>query len=148
MDAKIEINRLSKDELVYELSLYGVTGEATVESMRRSLRQLRKLYAGTKYELPPYPFTFEQDVAAVKAKIESLTDAVNKFADVRTSSDYLKTSSSIACAFGRVQRSKPLTDTDSATRQQLLVQLVDLLSRLSHQAKSARKSLCVDRALF
>lgn len=141
MDAKIEINRLSKDELEYELSLYGVSGEATVESMRRSLRQLRRLYTGTNYELPAYPFSFEQDSTALQAKIKTLTDAVEKFSDVRTSSDYLKLSSSIACAFGRVQRSKPLTEADSKLRQQFSVQLVDLLSRLSHQAKFARKSM-------
>lgn len=141
MDAKIEINRLSKDELQYELSLYGVTGEATVESMRRSLRQLRKLYSGTKYELPAYPFTFEQDSTALQAKIKTLTDAVDKFSDVRTSSEYLKLSTGLACAFGRVQRSKPLTDADSNLRQQLSVQLVDLLARLSHKAKSVRKSM-------
>ncbi|KAK9694282.1 hypothetical protein QE152_g33669 [Popillia japonica] len=40
-----------------------------------------------------------------------------------------------------VQRSKPLTEADSKLRQQFSVQLVDLLSRLSHQAKFARKSM-------
>ncbi|KAG5873594.1 hypothetical protein JTB14_014407 [Gonioctena quinquepunctata] len=42
MEGKVEVNRLEKEELSYELDIRGITGLTTVDSMRKSLRNLLK----------------------------------------------------------------------------------------------------------
>ncbi|KAG5861419.1 hypothetical protein JTB14_000001 [Gonioctena quinquepunctata] len=42
MEGKVEVNRVEKEELSYELDIRGITGLTTVDSMRKSLRILQK----------------------------------------------------------------------------------------------------------
>ncbi|KAG5894283.1 hypothetical protein JTB14_007428 [Gonioctena quinquepunctata] len=67
MEGKVEVNRLEKEELSYELDIRGITGLTTVDSMRKSLRNLLKLEkAGTSLTFPSYPFTFDEDSVSTK----------------------------------------------------------------------------------
>ncbi|KAG5888969.1 hypothetical protein JTB14_002554 [Gonioctena quinquepunctata] len=73
MEGKVEVNRLEKEELSYELDIRGITGLTTVDSMRKSLRNLLKLEkAGTSLTFPSYPFTFDEDSVYIERKISEI----------------------------------------------------------------------------
>lgn len=61
MDAKLEINRLNKEELIYDLRIRGIEETSTVDSMRRSLRMLLTFQHSPTYVWPPHPYTFDED---------------------------------------------------------------------------------------
>lgn len=142
-DLKVEINRLSKEDLEYELRVFGLTEDASVEDMRRTLRQLRRMSEGAGFELPPYPFTFAQDSEAITSKIASISAAVSAFAETRTSTAYLKLTTAIAFAVKRAQRSKPVEATEVVARSQFVSRLIALSVQLVHKARSVRKSMSV-----
>lgn len=140
MDTKLDIGRLSTDELEYELKIRGVSESAPVEVMRRTLRRLVRFANSASFVLPPYPFTFAEDATAIEAKIASINDFIRGFVGSRTSSGYQKISTSISHAIGRVNRSTPKTDEEQKQRSQFLVRLVDLMSQLTSIAKLFEKS--------
>ncbi|KAG5879705.1 hypothetical protein JTB14_008531 [Gonioctena quinquepunctata] len=86
MEGKVEVNRLEKEELSYELDIRGITGLTTVDSMRKSLRNLLKLEkAGTSLTFPSYPFTFDEDSVYIERKISEIEILVTDFSDSETS---------------------------------------------------------------
>ena len=65
----MDINRLSQEELVYEMMSRGLE-KGTVETMRSSLRASRMLERrGSVEEYSKYPFSYIEDRDAVRDKI-------------------------------------------------------------------------------
>ncbi|KAJ8981214.1 hypothetical protein NQ317_014782 [Molorchus minor] len=61
MSRKLQVNRLDKDELSYELTVRGIA-TGTCEEMRRRLSQALQLEkSGDSLKYPEYPYTFEED---------------------------------------------------------------------------------------
>lgn len=136
----MEINRLSQDELVYELQIRGVTTVTVVEEMRRTLRQLRKLEKSENFTWPDYPFTFKDDETALKAKLTELEGLVDKFTGGVDSSDFKKISTKLTHAVGRLNRSAPTTDNERKSRSTLLVSFLQLSSKLEGKTKPLVRS--------
>lgn len=149
MDYKVEVNRLEKDELTYELAIRGYTStEATkVEDMRRMLRNFLKLErSGSKLTYPQYPYTFKEDVDYVKTKIKVIKDLVKDFADTDTSSQYLKIISKLFHTFKRAERCPSDSDDEHAQRSQLLVELIGLESVLKSRVRRFKRASQSDRS--
>lgn len=113
MDLKLEVNRLEKDELIYELAFRGITDKTTVEDMRKSLRaifRLEKTESSLKY--PKYPYTFGEDADYISAKILELQTLISGFSDLAGSPLFSKISSKLAHVFQRAERSTSSTDIE------------------------------------
>lgn len=81
---KIDVNRLDKSELTYELSIRGIA-PGTVEAMRASLAMARRMEkSGDSFTYPKYPYTPEEDAAAVRSKLDELGPKVSGFSDSPT----------------------------------------------------------------
>lgn len=135
MATKMEVNRLSRDELVYELKIRGVDEADTVDSMRRSLRYLMRLEKSTSYVRPKYPFSFAEDTAALEALLTATKALVDTFVGSKSAPEYKKIITRVAHAFGRIGHCKAANDAERATRSSLLVRLIALESEAKSKAK-------------
>lgn len=136
-----EVNRLSSDELKYELSVRGIADVATVETMRKVLRSLLKLEReGTPLDYPSYPFTFQEDQTALEEKVEEIMSLIHEF-DGSVETTYKKIFSKFAYALDRVNRVKAATDADRKVRSELLVAVLNLKSDLEKNVKIHERSI-------
>lgn len=79
MDSREEINRLGKDELLYELKILGVTTLNNVDEMQKTLRQLRKIEGNASFVRPKHPYTCDEDFADLEVKLVEIKELVNNF---------------------------------------------------------------------
>lgn len=135
MSWKEEINRLSKDELTYELTVLGVTTLTDVNEMRKALRRLRKLQKSASFVFPDYPYTYDEDREALEAKVKEIESLVSTFSDSSKSTEYKKVITKLTHATSRLNRCKPTTDEQRRQVSQMLVSLTSLGSSLRSKAK-------------
>lgn len=136
----MEINRLGKDELAYELEVRGVEEEISVAEMRQALRGLLKLGKGTSFVYPDHPFAFDVVAAALESLIAQIMELTSTFADVKNSPAYAKIETKLAHAFGRVSRCVPTTNDQVKRRAQLQLKIVALESKLVARTRAAPPS--------
>lgn len=136
----MDIYRLNKEEIKYELAVRGISmNESTLVDMRSTLRKLEKFESTPGYVPLKYPFTFEEDKLATEGKLVEITDALANFSDTNTSADFKKIASKIAFAISRLNRSQP-NPSQATDRSKFLVQLISLASQLKNKAKQFAKS--------
>lgn len=136
MECKLEVNRLEKDELIYELKFRGCTDNLTVKDMRKTLRgfiKLEKSKSDLKY--PDYPFSFDEDHDSISTKLDDIKALIEDFNDSDSSTNYLKISSKLAHVFGRAKRSNSTTDDEHKQRSKMLVDLLGLESQLKSKVR-------------
>lgn len=131
MNRKLEVDRLGKEELEYELKVRGGELPGSVECMRKELRVLLKAEKDKSFVLPKYPFTHAQDVDALRALIESLRTAIPTLEGDRTSGDIKKTWTRLTHAFGRLDRCLAADEEERRTRSGILLDLVRLEADLT-----------------
>lgn len=120
MARKMIVNRLEKDELEWELRLRGVkTGSC--EEMRTSLTMaLRLEKSGDSLRYPKYPFSFDEDVAALEKKftdIEALLDIYSGGANVNETQ---KLQTKLAHAMNRLDQVETDADSDKEAKKSVL----------------------------
>lgn len=72
MVRKIQVKRLDKDELEYELKIQGIE-LGVVDEMRSTLSAaLRLEQTGDSFKYPAYPFTFDEDATAASVKCQDI----------------------------------------------------------------------------
>lgn len=130
MEGKLNIGRLSKTELIYQLKIRGVTHDATVEIMRSTLRGLMKIEKSSSFIAPTYPFTFAEDRLAIEAGLAEIEELLNDCGETWSSSEYAKITTKIAHYVIRTNRCNPGTNDEKNVRSKLLVKLVTLSSQL------------------
>lgn len=140
METKEEINRLSKDELEYELRILGVTTLDKVEDMRKTLRQLRRVEKSEKFLRPVYPFECAEDLEALAVKLGELKPLVAEFSSGRRSAEFSKISTKLLHATNRLGRSQPTTDEERLQLSSLLVEFTSLSTTLRSKAKRFMRS--------
>lgn len=141
MDAKVEINRLTKDELEYELKVHGVTETTDVQTMRSTLRQVLKLSkSSSSYVLPKYPFTFKDDTDAIKIKLQEINTSLSTFAGSRESPDFKKLNTRLAFVFSRINRSQASTAEEAQAKSALLVKVIEASAALTAKVKLANRT--------
>lgn len=137
---RYKVNRLSADELKYELAVRGLS-EANVDSMRKSLRTLLKLeLEGSSIEFPPHPFAFDDDSSAICNKIAEVQELLDSL-DVNDSSLCEKINSKIYHLIGRVNRCNAVTSEDKSVKTQLTVKILNLRTDFDKAVKVFNQSL-------
>lgn len=122
----MNINRLSQDELSYEMAIRGMA-TGTVEEMRKLLARARKMEkAGDSLTYPEHPFTFEEDAAAVTAKIAELRKDIDTLEGPKDSGSVVRMESKIAHLLERVDR-MPVSSGEEKVAKSKLVSSVMLL---------------------
>lgn len=140
MNHKEEINRLSKDEIAYELAILGVTTISDMGEMRKTLRRLRKLQKSASFVSPKYPFTYEQDVEALEAKVKEIQALIDSFSDSSKSSGYQKISTKLTHATSRLNRCQATSDEQRQQVSQMLVSFTGMCTQLRAKAKQYARS--------
>lgn len=131
---QMNINRLSSDELTYELVIRGVeTG--TCDQMRKRLSALRKLEkSGDSFTYPPHPFTFEEDQEAIQEKID--TEVLPMIAEVDgdpSSSTVLKLHTKLSHISGRIDRMVVVSEAEKTTKARLLGKVLTIMEDLDEK---------------
>lgn len=137
----MEIGRLVKEELCYEVKIRGLSDDKTVEEMRTQLRGFMRLEkSGMEVKYPAYPFKFEEDEKYLREKIGEIKDLVGAFKDLDTSSEYRKIATKLVHAFGRANRAVAVKDEHIGERSSMLVELVNLRSELGSKARKVKRA--------
>lgn len=139
MEGKLNIGRLSKAELAYQLKIRGVTDESTVDIMRSTLRGLVKLQKSASFVAPKYPFSFDEDKVAIKAGLSEIQTLVTNFTGTAASSEFAKITAKISHYVIRANNSLPTNDVEQNDRSTFLVQLVTLSSQLEVKTKKSNR---------
>jgi len=127
----MDINRLDKDELAYELTYRGVA-TGTVEEMRSRLSMARQMeQAGDSLHYPDYPFTFKEDVDVVTKKLDALVEAVEQFTETTKSGTFAKLQTKINFCISRSDNITPRTTEEKKIKAELLAQALSLLDKLN-----------------
>lgn len=137
MSRKVEVTRLGKDELAYELTWRGIA-TGTVEEMRSRLvlaKQLEK--SGDSLHYPPYPFRFQEDVAAVTKKLDEVWSGVDVFSDTSKSGAFLKLQTKLNHALGRLDNFICNTPEEFQLRGVLVGQALTMIDQLNSKAALA-----------
>lgn len=118
MARKIDVNRLLKSELGYELLIRGSPANNTVAVLRQNLRQLLRLEAeDPSFKRTPHNIPFVDDVREIEGSIEHLSSWLEN-------SDSGKPIPVIETKFihiiGRLQNSTPSDDNERKIRDDLL----------------------------
>ncbi|KAG5883973.1 hypothetical protein JTB14_007502 [Gonioctena quinquepunctata] len=101
MARRMVVNRLDKDELVFESKIRGI-GIGTSEEMRHCLA-FRFERSGESLRYPPYPYKFGDDVTAVKKKLgEELAKRIEDLSTGKESGEAIKIETKFAHVFGRI----------------------------------------------
>lgn len=138
---KLEVNRLSKSEILYELAVRGVShpDDTCMDDLRKVLRKSLKLDRSTlAYKKPSYPFTITEDLEALKTvhdELESLIDSLN-CDDEKTCK---KISTKIAYAFGRLNNSSPKSETERKEKSELRFKLLLVYDNFVSKVKIDKK---------
>lgn len=143
MERNYEVNRLERQELVYELKVRGavITDETTVKDMRKSLRSYLELEkSGSEVKYPKYPFTFKQDIEYIAGKIAEIEGLISDFADFDSSPQYLKILSKLVHTFARANRITSDKDEELARKSQVMVELLGLQSLLKSKARKFKRA--------
>lgn len=141
MTFKMEINRLSANELSYELACRGiqVTG---IAKMRNTLQNLMRLEReGMPLDYPTYLFSFLQDSDALKVSITELRLLTNDFDGNNLSGAYHKLMTKLTFTLKRVNRSEPVTVEDKTARSKLVVEILNLKSDIEKKIRTRDRSL-------
>lgn len=123
MARKMQINRLDKDELEYELEIRGVAVGNCEEMRRRLSSALQMERDGDSLKYPKYPFSIEQDVEAIQKKLDDMIQMVERFNNVSNSGEGQKLHTKFAHVFGRLDNMEIGDDADLQTRKSGLVAL-------------------------
>lgn len=138
----MDVDRLSSEELQYELVIRGVIPDATVAQLRAQLRSaLKKEKIDKKIKFPTYPFSFNEDEEAVNAGIIVLGGLINDFEDSVHGGSYKKINTKLWHLDGRLKRIKPNDDTETSTVAELQAKLVSLKEQLDNKVRDFETSI-------
>ncbi|XP_074033256.1 uncharacterized protein [Leptinotarsa decemlineata] len=138
---KMDICRLTKDELIYELNVRGLGegGSLTVTDLRKALRNALALETTSlAIKNPAYPYQFAQDSTAVLSGIDTVKTSLGDFSGTEKDNKYKSIISRIAHLLGRVNRSNPQNDAEKTCKSDYRVQLLLLFDELNQKVKRGK----------
>lgn len=146
-----EVNRLSQDELIYELKYRGFTEEGNVDRMRKCLRNLlrhEKMERSFSYHAS-YDVPLEQEKQEIETKILEISNLVKDFQEYPETSLQKKLETKFVHIFGRVDRISVDTEQGTKTRADLLQRMLIIESdfvdnKLSEKLVSDKLSAAVN----
>lgn len=139
MDLQWECNRLSKDELEYELKIRGFEDVGTVDKMRSCLRNVLKLErSGQSLTYPAYALNCDEEFKIVEDKIKEIVSSIEIFEGDDKTTAYKKISSKIAHVMKRIDRTNPTESDKIKLRSSLLSQALTLMPKLKFRIKNLK----------
>ncbi|KAJ8912707.1 hypothetical protein NQ315_012261 [Exocentrus adspersus] len=133
----MQVNRLNKEELTYELRVRGIA-PGTVEEMRRRLAMARRLeMAGDSVKYPDYPYTPEEDVEAVTKSLKELQPLIDQFSESASSNNFHTYQSKLSHLLHRLEH---LNEEQATERPALLANTLTLLDELHRKAEEFTKA--------
>ncbi|KAJ8909309.1 hypothetical protein NQ315_010461 [Exocentrus adspersus] len=133
----MQVNRLNKEELTYELRVRGIA-PGTVEEMRRRLAMARRLeMAGDSVKYPDYPYTPEEDVEAVTKSLKELQPLIDQFSESASSNNFHTYQSKLSHLLHRLEH---LNEEQAIERPTLLANTLTLLDELHRKAEEFTKA--------
>ncbi|KAJ8930206.1 hypothetical protein NQ314_017017, partial [Rhamnusium bicolor] len=142
-EIKLDVNRLTKEELGYELRVRGLGegGNLTVVEMRAVLRNALHLQkTSLAIKSPTYPYKFAEDSVALTANLDTVNSLIDEFCGIANDSKYKGIMSKIAHALGRVNRSSPSSEAEKETKMDIRLKLLLAVDRLQEKTKKDRKT--------
>lgn len=144
MEYKLQINQFTREDLEYKLVIRGVSAKSSVDEMRTLLRHFNRLSSSSSsFVKPAYPFTFEQDATAIKAKLDLIESLIKEFTGTCQSPEFDKVSTALAFVYGRIDNSQPQITEETKQRPDFLVKSLQLSSLLTSMLKKQRQSTLV-----
>lgn len=140
MNKKSDIERLVKDELIYEIRIRGGIETGSVADLRKELRCLLKVEKNASFVLPSYPYSYDEDVVAINLIISSLERDVETFVGTKGSSEYHKFEARLNHAQGRLERTVAETEEQRQAKSQLLMKLTRIAIVLEDSVRKTRRS--------
>lgn len=141
MDFKLHINRLTKEDLEYILTVYGADLPSTVSEMRGIYRHLLKLAkTSSSYVKPTYPFTYVEDSEAIQAKFTFIEGLIEQFVGNRASSDFQRISTALAFISSRIDNACPQSEEEKNERAKFAVHTAVLANRLYSKARTLERA--------
>lgn len=144
----MEVNRLTQEELEYLMFSRGLP-KARVAEMRKMWRlSLKRERQGLSFVEGEYPFTYDDDKAAVASKMDEVRKALADCTGAMGKSVYDKLVTQIEWGLYRLEQSKPEEPSEEASRKKLSGELMLLLSAVDTKAKGADEEDSADEEQF
>lgn len=139
---KMEVNRLEKEELIYEVKSRGITVDDTAKAteLRKTFRQLLKVERkDPRFTLPKHPFTFQEDNDALGQKMAEIDDLLKGLATGQESPEYAKLATKISHAYGRANKMPASTEDEKKRRSEILVSILGFRATLQSKARKHKR---------
>lgn len=136
----MEPNRLVQDELVYELTVRGISDVGNCDSMRKTLRELLRLEKLGKTfisSLPPIPF--KDELTTCKNKLKEISALLEKFDGAENA--YKKLETKICHVLGRLERLQAKDDDEIQLPSELLSEAIILSTELEEKVENIKKTI-------
>lgn len=143
MGYKWNLDRLSKQEIQYELKIRGCDISGNLVELKSTLREILANEAkGILKPRPAYPFVFSQDHQAVKSLVSEIDKNIQQFAVKPIIGLSLKIETKLSHALGRLDNSIVEQGDDSSQKESLMTEIAILMSR--YELTFKRSSVVVD----
>lgn len=136
----MEVERLSAEELKYELVIRGADVPDTVQGRRKAFRNVSRLEKKGLLAYPEYPFKFEEDEVAVQALLTELKARVENLVGGKEAADFRKFSAKMAHDMGRVNQMEADTPIKLSTRIKFVSEFAKLEGEAQAKIKVNRRS--------
>ncbi|XP_028152833.1 uncharacterized protein LOC114346260 [Diabrotica virgifera virgifera] len=103
MSRKMQINRLDKDELSYEVAIR-VIAVGTVDEMRQRLaRAIQLEKEGDSLNYPKYPFSFAEDLEYEEKKLKEIESMISDLTEAKLGTEAVKIQTKLSHVLGRIE---------------------------------------------
>lgn len=131
----MEVNRLLKDELLYELHIRGVSGnrDITVAELRQNLRDILRTERNNRQSLIllDIEIIFKDEMELCKVKLSEVEQAIENFDNENAENDYRRINTRLQHLIGRVNRITGSNDEEEEERLLLVAACQNLQKELS-----------------
>jgi hypothetical protein len=137
MGSKIDVYRLNKEELEYELTVRGISGEATVEDMRKTLKQILQLESEGRVisRSPSKKLDPMSELSVCSQKLAGLEKQLETFGEKKSSSAYRRLDTQMTHVLNRVERIEPTDELGAEQRSDMLKALLRCFQRLEEKSE-------------
>lgn len=142
MAYKMDIQRLNKAELTYELKLRGFMEVGTVDQMRECLRNLMRL-DNTENSLtyPDYALIFEDEIKTIESKVKDISELIDELETGKKSGPALKIETKLAHILKRGDRLKPDGDVQVRQKSTVLTRIMEVVSKYEKKASEVETNV-------
>lgn len=143
---RMNVNRLSQDELIYELKIRGIA-TGTCNEMKKLLSAARRMEkAQQSFSYPPHPYTFDEDATAIVEKHDELRKDFDNLEGPQGSPSAVRMASKIAHIFGRFERMAPTDEEQTQRKANLAAKIISLLTDVEEKVDGVAEEHVAEEA--